>query len=652
MELCLSLQWLFLLSIALSLGNGEVFYVHPNNSSQCLNDTPCYGINEYADGIANAFMNDTIYYFLPGVHNLNRSINIKWGSNLTFQGKGMMMEGPHTTVMESPVVIQCVSYVTATFSNCDNLSLSYLTIENCGYDVAGSENGYPGLVINASSANLSYMSLQESQWIALWFIDVSDITVYHSSFYRNGYSIDVLYNYDSPSQSLLKINECNFTESFFELFLTLYQNVYVDIRLTAIHLYDSSYEGIYLFSTSSLFDIQIDRLVSIGCAGTVFYLRQNSTSVIHSPSISITDSVISQSSSRALLLFWYGSAVGTFHLNSTRLDNNLGTIGSALYIATDELFDKKKLLVLLYNSTFDSNGVIPNVAIKQSLAVTLGLLNSRNINISNCTFSNNRGSALGLVNAMVTFFGDNYFNNNTGRKGGAINFIITSYIYLSPDAYLSFINNHAEVRGGAINIDQPAVYFTHDTSVTLCFFQFLGAKNKTYFYFARNTVTTGLAGTAIYGGAVDSCLLADGGLYLEPYLFLNVSKFVNQSNNSVVSSDPLNVCFCNDDNTTNCSMSTIDFSAFPGQIINFTMALIGQLDNLTTGTIDIINNDSVFSHTIATANCELINYKFEPQDVTQTCAVQTNVTLSVTVQNSISFNKTVNISKNQLAVTF
>uniref|UniRef100_A0A1X7TE84 Uncharacterized protein n=1 Tax=Amphimedon queenslandica TaxID=400682 RepID=A0A1X7TE84_AMPQE len=69
------------------------------------------------------------------------------------------------------------------------------------------------------------------------------------------------------------------------------------------------------------------------------------------------------------------------------------------------------------------------------------------------------------------------------------------------------------------------------------------------------------------------------------------------------------------------------------------MAVVGQLENLTTGTIDIINNDSVFFHTIATANCELISYKFEPQDVTQTCTVQTNVTLSVTIQNSISFNK-------------
>ena len=639
MELCLFLQWLFLASITL-LGSGEEFYVHPNDPSQCPNGTYCHNINEYADGVPKDFMNDSIYYFLPGVHNLNISINIEWRSNLTFQGEGMMIEGAHTTVMESPVVIQCISYVTVTFGNCNKLSLLYLTIKNCGYYVGGSENGYPGLVINASSANLSYMSLQESQWIALWFIDVSDATVYHSSFYRNGYSVDVLYNYDLPSQSLLEINECNFTESYAELFLTLYQNVHVDIRITAVHLYDSRYEGIYLFSTASLYDIRIDRLVSIGCAGPVFYLRQNSTSMDH-PTISITDSVISQTSSRALLLFWYGSAVGTFHLISTTLDNNLGTIGSALYIATDEVLDTKKLLILLYNLTFDSNGLMPNVAIKQSLAVTLGLLNSRNINISNCTFSNNRGSALGLVNAIVTFLGDNYFINNAGRKGGGINFIITSYIYLSSDAYLSFINNSADVRGGAINIDQPAVYFTHGVSVALCFFQFLGTTtNETYcFYFDNNTADE--AGTAIYGGAVDSCLLADKGLYfVEPYLFLNVSTFVNQPGYSVISSDPLNVCFCNDNNSPNCSIRTMDLSAFPGQNIDFIMAVVGQLGSLTTGTIDISNNNSVNSYDVSTASCREISYNFKPQNINQTrTSGHTNATLSVTIQNSINFSK-------------
>uniref|UniRef100_A0A1X7T4V2 Right handed beta helix domain-containing protein n=1 Tax=Amphimedon queenslandica TaxID=400682 RepID=A0A1X7T4V2_AMPQE len=484
MELCLFLQWLFLSSIALSLGNGEVFFVHPNNDpSQCPNDTHCYGINEYADGIPYNFMNDSIYYFLPGVHNLNRSINIEWGSNLTFQGKGMMMEGPHTTVMESPVVIKCISNATIAFGNCNNLLLSNLTIKNCGNYLYRN----PGLIISASSAVLSYMSLQEIQWTSVQLNDVSDIMVNHSSFYKNDHSIEAFYNYDSLFHSSLTVNKCNFTEQNRGLYLRLDQNnVFVDVKVTDAYLYKSNFDCIVVISTTSQYNIHVDKLVGIGCH-QVFSLKHNSTSFVHRPFIAITDSLFSQSSWRALMFFWYGSAVGTFHLNSTTLDNNLGTFGSALLIATDELLDTKKLLILLYNLTFDSNGVLPNVAIKQSLAVTLGLLNCGNINISNCTFSNNRGSALGLVNTIVTFFGDNYFINNAGRKGGGIIFIITSYIYLSPDAYLSFINNHADVTGGAINIYQPAVYYAHGFSVALCFFQFLGTKNKTYFYFDNNT---------------------------------------------------------------------------------------------------------------------------------------------------------------------
>uniref|UniRef100_A0A1X7T9M4 Uncharacterized protein n=1 Tax=Amphimedon queenslandica TaxID=400682 RepID=A0A1X7T9M4_AMPQE len=364
--------------------------------------------------------------------------------------------------------------------------------------------------------------------------------------------------------------------------------------------------------------MHIDKLVGI-CCNQVFYLKHSSTSDVYEPFIVMTDSLLSQSSWRAVSFFWYGSAVGTFLLSSTTLDNNSGSFGSALHIATDELLHRK-LNVLLHNLTFNNNSVLPNIPIKQSLAVTVWLMNGRSIFIDNCTFSNNRGSALGLVNAIVTFFGDNYFINNTGRRGGAINVIITSYIYLSSDTNLSFISNHAEVTGGAINIDQPAVYYAQDGSVALCFFQFLGTKNEPYFYFDSNAA--GGAGTAIYGGAVDSCLLAE-----------EVSTFVNQPGYSVISSDPLNVCFCNDDNSPNCSLKTLNFSAFPGQIINFNMAVVGQMENLTTGTIDISNNNSVNSYDVSTANCTPISYKFKLKDTSQT-----NVTLSVTIQNSINFN--------------
>ena len=626
MELCLFLCWLFLSSIAVSFGNGAELYVHPNGDPS---QPPHDDINEYAN---NDFMNDSIYYFLPGVHNLNESINIEWGSNLTFQGEGMMREDPHTAVMESPVVIQCVGNATVTFSNCNNLLLSNLTIKNCGYDLGDSENDYPGLIINASSAVLSYMSLQDSQWTALQFIDVSDISINHSSFYRNGHSIRVLYNYDSPFNSSLEVNKCYFTTEMKNgINLTFHQNnIYVDVTITDVYLHNISNYGIYLSSDTSLYNIHVDKSMSVGC-GTAFYLIQESTSVMHSPFIGITDSVISQSSWHALLVFWYGSALGTFHLNSTILDNNSGAFGSALHIATDELLDTK-LYVLLHSLTFDNNSVSRDIPIKQSLAVTLGLLNSQDVSISNCTFSNNRGSALGLVNAIVTFFGDNYFINNAGRRGGGINFIITSYIYLSPDAYLSFIDNHAKVTGGAINIYQPAVYYTHDVSVALCFFQFLGKRNGTvskFFYFDSNTAN--VAGMAVYGGAVDSCLLAEG-LYFGRSSFSDVSTFVNQPGYSVISSDPLNVCFCNDDNSPNCSTSTMDISAFPGQKINFTIAVVGQLESLTTGTIDIFNNNSVKSCDIPTANCTEISYSFELKDIS------TDVTLNVAIQNSISFN--------------
>uniref|UniRef100_A0A1X7T1T3 TRP C-terminal domain-containing protein n=1 Tax=Amphimedon queenslandica TaxID=400682 RepID=A0A1X7T1T3_AMPQE len=69
------------------------------------------------------------------------------------------------------------------------------------------------------------------------------------------------------------------------------------------------------------------------------------------------------------------------------------------------------------------------------------------------------------------------------------------------------------------------------------------------------------------------------------------------------------------------------------------MALVGQLDNFTTGTVDISNKNSVNSYNISTASCREINYKFKPQSINQTRTPGYTVTLSATIQNSINFSK-------------
>ena len=660
---CLTVLWLFLSFIAVPSASGEVFYVHPNDDSLCPGNMSCYSLHEYASGIGD----NSVYKFLNGTHELNTSVIVLSKINVTFQGVENMTEGPHINVMESPVVIQCVGDEAAIiFGNCSNVMLSHLTLKNCGKNgtTLSSNSGefdqqlhsnYSAIIIYDSfNVTLNYMSLQESPWGALRMIDVIDIRLHYTSFYKNGnflhfysQSFAILYYYppSDANNSFVELSHCNLTydhQHYGIITIVLFpssEDTMVNITMTYIHLTFAHY-GVYIFSNTSSYKLHIDKLVSIDC-GTSFYLQQKSNSNKNKPVISITDSVFSQSFSHAILVFWYGSVVGEFCFNSNILQNNSGRLGSALQIATDQL-RTETLITLLHNVTFDGNRIIDN-AIKQPPAVTVLMLNMKNLTISNCTFSNNSGSGLGLVNAIVTFNGHNYFVNNTAYSGGGINFISTSYIFLSPDANLSFVNNHANTTGGAINIQQPGIYFEQDKSVTSCFFQFTDDidVSAVIFYFESNTAD--VSGDAVYGGAIESCLLANN-LQFGRNVFVSVSRFFNQSGDSVLSSDPLNVCFCNE-TIPNCDQQALTLTAFSGSTIDLTMAVVGQFNNTTTGTIRVSSHSSDDrNYNVRTSNCINLNYKVEISSINQT-----SITLNATVHNSINIEEiprkiTVNIS--------
>ena len=657
----LTVVWLFLSFIAVPSASGEVFYVHPNDdSSLCPGNMSCYSLHEYASGIAD----NSVYKFLNGTHELNTSIIVLSKINVTFQGVEKMTEGPHVNVMESPVVIQCVGDEAAIiFGNCSNVMLSNLTLKNCGKNgtTLSSYYGefdqqlhsdYSAIIIYDSfNVTLNYMSLQESPWSALRMVDVIDIRLHYTSFYKNWNglniygSIVISYYYPSSdaNNSFVELSHCNLTyDQHYGMDIILlpsHEDTMVNITMTYIHLAFAHY-GVYMDSRTSSYKLHIDKLVSIDC-DTSFYLNQNSDSKENKPVISITDSVFSKSFSHAILVSWYGSVVGKCHFNSNILQNNSGRLGSALQIVTDQL-RTETLITLLHNVTFDGNRIIDE-AIEQPPAVTVLMLNMKNLTISNCTFSNNNGSGLGLVNAIVTFNGHNYFINNTAHSGGGLNFISTSYIFLSPDANLSFVNNHANTTGGAINIQQPAVYFEQNKSATLCFFQFTADDiddSTVIFYFENNTAN--VSGDAVYGGAIESCLLANN-LQFAQNSFVSVSRFFNQSGDSVLSSDPLNVCFCNK-TVPNCDQETLTLTAFSGSTIDLTMAVVGQFNNTTTGTIRVSSDSNNRDYDVPTSTCTNFSYKVEVSSINQT-----SITLNATVRNSINIKEiprkiTVNVS--------
>ena len=122
-------------------------------------------------------------------------------------------------------------------------------------------------------------------------------------------------------------------------------------------------------------------------------------------------------------------------------------------------------------------------------------------------------SALSLsTNTSISFTG-----NYAGKTGGAI-FIFNSTINLSKNTIIDFSNNSAVVNGGAIYVVDlvPSLYCLAkdlaDKYLDICFFQVPRDFSDAQMVFHNNHALS--AGSDIYGGIVDNCMLMSQSLFL------------------------------------------------------------------------------------------------------------------------------------------
>ena len=640
------LPTIFLLFVAfqyhLSFGQHIVkFYVHPNgNSSQCPADgTTCLTLYEYVASIEPGALlgNASIYYFLPGIHSLNVTANLINGTNVTFQGMGEMREGPHETVLESPAVIHCDENITIHIEIFLSVQLSNLTLKNCGkqsndeitFDTSAVS------IIHSRNVMLDYISIQGSPGGALATLNIINCEVFHSSFYSN--NLNSSYNVVTVSYGTLStmvdssfvMNCSNITNNEAGLLINLVQNNYhVNISLESLLIANNSELNVYIMAGTGQYNLSVNGLVSSGSIYG-FFLRQfelmdqTESLIKYRPSIFLSNCSISHNQGTGMIVVWFSSLSGTFCLDSSSISHNVGVSGSALLVSTYLLANSQSSFDLLINNTvFDSNTI--NLTYADAFAETVAITNCRNMVISNCNFTNNEGSSLVLIDTYVTFYGVNNFTNNSALvDGGGIYMISTSILFLTPGSLLWFANNHANDTGGAIRVEQIVLTLLSDRerASSFCFYQLqgTGVVSEKHFHFESNTAR--VAGTVLYGGETMSCLQED--LATSDNQFINISTFVNQSGLSVISSDPRGVCFCND-SVPDCSLKNLTMNAIPGGSIGFSVIVIGQQNNATTGFVSISSDSS--SRDISSALCTNLSHQITVEDGSNN-SVMVNVTL-------------------------
>ena len=163
---------------------------------------------------------------------------------------------------------------------------------------------------------------------------------------------------------------------------------------------------------------------------------------------------------------------------------------------------------------------------------------------------------------------------------------LISVFSILPNTAVHWKKNYANF-GGAIYVQNvnPASYCTFlglYGPKQDCFFQFPGQNLSNginvHLVFKNNYADT--AGSVLYGGAVDNCKLTDGlDSYSSGEVFdkmVHIDNDTEYSTSSTISSDPLQICPC--ENNLDCSVSwyIVPHTVYLGETFQVSVVAVGQ----------------------------------------------------------------------------
>ena len=598
------------------------YYVSPNGTP-CPENVICHNLSVYIVQKNLYFTNDTVFYFLEGTHVLEQQLLVTGLQNVIFKGIGNTEQGFDETVSQSTVILTCNEGIGGVvFLSCEDIDIKGITINNCNTDINTTYKYADNAkllsaslaIYNSSNINIENVSIQNSSQNGLVMVNVLNMTITKCSFARNVYELDnsaniraVFNDYMTTTKIWhILLQDSNITSSHNTgLDVEFKQEEYtVNFNLQGVKFMNNIYHNMYLLSTSSCqYNLQFNEVVISGARDFSLYSYQYNCLSDSKPTIKITNSIFEYNYyETGFYLLWQ---TGIVSIESTRFIANKA-INPIVYIAqpreiiTTSCFTLK---VKLFNVTFKDNKIIETSSLEneeKAIAIINGI---NDVMVTNCTFADNDGSGLLIYNSYVTFTGSNVFINNTGINGGAMLLMNNALVLFQNDTNISFINNHATKLGGAIYVIQNLDY----TYIYTCFYQPRVEPIRKYFLFQNNTAN--IAGSAVYGGIISHCYSPED-YYIDS--LENISTFVDQTGDSVISSNARRICFC-DKNVPNCSKTETHFTISPGFSFNFTVTAVGNRNGITPGFVQVRDDNAIHPVTNFTisAKCTLITHSVQ-----------------------------------------
>ncbi len=233
-------------------------------------------------------------------------------------------------------------------------------------------------------------------------------------------------------------------------------------------------------------------------------------------------------------------------------------------------------------------------AADDGFSASVFLVHESSVAFSDCNFIYNKCTALAAVSSSILFQGNVTFHNNHAMDGAGLLLCERSVVYLFPNTTALFHDNTASGKGGAIHAEDECMQ-----SVPPCFFQLSDSvvadlqEHKHILQTIKIQLTNntaGIAGSAVYGGSIDYCYFIEIQIpspYAKPrFVFDHILNITHSSSDaSVVTSDPIGVCLCNDTGWCNSTQKTIYRDVFPGKTFSVSAVIIGQRDGTVPGDV-------------------------------------------------------------------
>ena len=279
----------------------------------------------------------------------------------------------------------------------------------------------------------------------------------------------------------------------------------------------------------------------------------------------------------------YFQGITTFTNNSGAENNVYIVSGTVYFVGTATFFGNGNvghsgIFVSLSNLFFAGNATFKKFSSNRNGAAVLAVFSRLYFSGETCFEDNEAttGGAISLTSSTVYTTGNMTFLRNHAKYGGAI-LIVKSEIHLKPPVQINFSYNTASIYGGGIYVAESDL-----DEGSVCFIQFTVGHNATtlttediQMYYIYNKA--GIAGSALYGETFDTCITIFKSplphFYFGTELIEKVFHFqTNESDLSVVSSEPNRVCIC-EDNQPRCEILEYNTTVYPGEM--FTLSLIG-----------------------------------------------------------------------------